>query len=159
MLLLLELIALFLGVCFCVAVNMPDTWQFVSAFLPDAPAGLMLLVFVLPALLLRGMWKDLIRAVKLQKKSYTCSLNEMKKAQYTVEFLRKNLLWGGVIIILLGLMSILLTLPNDVDDWWGLGIGLTINTIPLLYVAMLEFLLLPLEVVVKRRILEFMEEE
>lgn len=156
---LLELLALVFVVCFCVVVNMGgDQWSFVFMELLDAPTWLMIAVSALPALLICRMWKDFIRAVKLQKKSYTCSLNEMKKAQYAVEFLRKSLLWGGVIITLLGLMNIFLNLSGD-SDWWGLGSCLSVAEFPLIYVAMLEFLLLPLEVVVKRRILEFMEEE
>ena len=156
---LLELLALVFVVCFCVVVNIGgDQWSFVFMELLDAPTWLMIAVSALPALLICRMWKDFIRAVKLQKKSYTCSLNEMKKAQYAVEFLRKSLLWGGIIITLLGLMNIFLNLSGD-SDWWGLGPCLSVAEFPLIYVAMLEFLLLPLEVVVKRRILEFMEEE
>lgn len=156
---LLELLALIFVVCFGVAVNTGDQWSFAFMELLDVPTWLMILVSVLPALLVCRMWKDFIRAVKLQKKSYTCSLGEMKKAQYAVEFLRKSLLWGGVIITLLGLMNIFLTLPVDDCDWRILGPCLSVAEAPLIYVAMLEFLLLPLEVVVKRRILEFMEEE
>lgn len=156
---LLELLALIFVVCFCVVINIGgDQWSFVLMELLDAPTWLMIAVSALPALLICRMWKDFIRAVKLQKKSYTCSLNEMKKAQYAVEFLRKSLLWGGVIITLLGLMNIFLNLSGD-SDWWGLGPCLSVAVFPLIYVSMLEFLLLPLEVVVKRRILEFMEEE
>lgn len=156
---LLELLALVFVVCFCVIVNIGgDQWSFVFMKLLDAPTWLMIAVSALPALLICRMWKDFIRAVKLQKKSYTCSLNEMKKAQYAVEFLRKSLLWGGVIITLLGLMNIFFNLSGD-SNWWGLGPCLSVAEFPLIYVAMLEFLLLPLEVVVKRRILEFMEEE
>lgn len=154
---LLELIALVLVVLFCVTVNMGlGQWQSVLVGLIDPPTLIMMVVCVLPALLVCGMWKDFIRAVKLQKKSYTCSLNEMKKARYAVSFLQKNLIWGGGIITLIGLMNLFLCVP---DDWRALGPALSVAAIPLLYVAMLEFLLLPLEIVLKRRILEFMEEE
>lgn len=155
---LLELIALILVVFFCTTVNMGmDQWRSVLVGLIDMPTLVMLVVCVLPAFLVCGMWKDFIRAVKLQKKSYTCSLNEMKKAQYAVSFLQKSLIWGGGIITLIGLMNLLLNFA--VNDWRALGPSLSVAEIPLIYVAMLEFLLLPLEIVVKRRILEFMGEE
>ncbi|MDE7251417.1 MAG: hypothetical protein K2O32_00530 [Acetatifactor sp.] len=154
---LLELIALILVVFFCTTVNMGmDQWRSVLVGLIDMPTLVTLVVCVLPAFLVCGMWKDFIRAVKLQKKSYTCSLNEMKRAQYAVSFLQKSLIWGGVIITLIGLMNLLLCIPAD---WRALGPSLYVAEIPLIYVAMLEFLLLPLEIVVKRRILEFMGEE
>lgn len=155
---LLELIALIFVVFYCVTVNIGiSQWRFAFIWLIDPPTLLMIVVCVLPAFLVCGMWKDFIRAVKLQKKSYTCSLNEMKKARYAVSFLQKNLIWGGSIITLIGLMNLLLCVPDN--DWQALCPALSVAEIPLIYVAMLEFLLLPLEIVVKRRILEFMEEE
>ena len=154
---LLELIALILVVFFCTTVNMGmDMWRSVIIGMIDMPTLVMLAVCILPAFLVCGMWKDFIRAVKLQKKSYTCSLSEMKKAQYAVSFLQKSLIWGGSIITLIGLMNLLLNIPNE---WRALCPSLAGAEIPLIYVAMLEFLLLPLEIVVKRRILEFMGEE
>lgn len=155
---LLELIALILAVLFCTTVNMgASQWRSVIVGLIDMPTLLMLVVCVLPAFLVCGMWKDFIRAVKLQKKSYTCSLNEMKKAQDAVSFLQKSLIWGGGIVTLIGLSNLLWCASGN--DWQALGPSLAVAEIPLIYVAMLEFLLLPLEMVVKRRILEFMGEE
>ncbi|MCM1091645.1 MAG: hypothetical protein NC413_12440 [Muribaculum sp.] len=146
-------------VFFCVTLNVGmHQWSSMLYWLLDPPTWLMLMVCVLPAFLVCGMWKDFIRAIKLQKKSFTCSLNEMKKAQYAVGFLQKSLIWGGGIITLIGLMNLLLSNTAG-NDWRAMCASLAVAEIPLMYVAMLEFLLLPIEVVVKRRILEFMGEE
>lgn len=154
---LLEVAALILVVLFCVTINAgmgSDVWR----CMVDPPTLLLILLSILPAVLIHGMWKDLIRAVKLQKKSFTCSLNEMKNAQYAVEFLQKSLLWGGGIITMIGLINLFVSIPGG-DYSWMLGPAMAVASIPLMYVAMLEFLLLPLEIVVKRRILEYLKEE
>lgn len=131
----------------------------VFLMLSDAPTCLMIVILVIPILLTHGMWRDFIRAVRLQREKYTCSLNEMKKAQYAVRFLQKGLLYGGLIITLLEIADVLIYYDPGSLAARVIGISLTIALIPLLYVAMLELLLLPLEIGVRRRILDFMEEE
>ncbi len=158
---LLELLAFVLVLLFSLAVGVGvDQWSAVLWALLDVPTWLMIVIFVLPILLTHGMWRDFIRAVRLQREKYTCSLNEMKKSQYAVRSLQKGLLYGGLIITLLEISIMLFYFPTyDVGGMWAMGHSLAIALIPLLYVAMLELLLLPLEIGVRRRILEFMEEE
>ncbi len=158
---LLELLALIVGVGFCIVSNVGiKGFGSISAYM-DLPTLLLISILILPSLLLRGTWRDCVRGVKLLRKDFSCSLNEMKKAQCAVEFLQKHLLWAGVIITLTGIINLFMSVLNasDASRFQVLGPSLAVVSLGPLYIALLEFLLLPLETVVKKRILEYMEDE
>ncbi len=149
-----ELIAIimamvFLGLSYGGADNKVPMW------IADLPSLVVLLVLVVPVFIRKGIWKEFMIAVKLLKKEFHCSLNEMKKAQYAVELMQKQLFYAGALIVLFSLINILL---NTVE-MSQVGPCIAVALISLLYMVLLELLLLPLEIGVKKRILDYMEEE
>ncbi len=150
---LLEFVALLLVVLYLIISNGGFDCRLMWYF--DPPSLIAILLLTLPAFFLRGMWKNFMTAVKLCKKDFRCPLSEMKKAQYAVGFLQKHLLCTGFVIVLVPLIYII---AYAVDSQ-ALGPGIAVALIGALYTALLEFLLLPLENIVKKRILDYMEEE
>lgn len=121
----------------------------------DAPTLICILILSVPLLFRKGMGKDFIRAFKMQfgKKSYT--LGEMRRSLDAVEFMQKQILYAGLIAMILPVIFILGQL-TDVEIF---GANLAVALIALLYTAFLELLLLPLQLEAKRRIVNYMEEE
>lgn len=121
----------------------------------DFPSLVSLLILTLPILLENGMWKDFVRGFKLLRKSYTCSLAELKRTQDVIELLQKQIIYAAVIvtvfssIIVLGFMQT----PSV------MGVNLAVALITVLYAAIMEMLLLPIHIEVKRRIIDYMEAE
>ncbi|MBE5882070.1 MAG: hypothetical protein E7289_07190 [Lachnospiraceae bacterium] len=121
----------------------------------DFPSLISLLVLSLPILLRNGMWKDFVRGFKLLKKSYTCSLAELKRALDVVELMQRQILYAGVILTAFAIIIVLgfLQKPEIV------GVNIAVALITVLYAAVLEMLLLPVQIEVKRRIIDYMEAE
>jgi len=121
----------------------------------DFPSLISLLVLSLPILLRNGMWKDFVRGFKLLKKSYTCSLAELKRALDVVELMQRQILYAGVILTAFAIIIVLgfLQKPEIV------GVNIAVALITVLYAAVLEMHLLPVQIEVKRRIIDYMEAE
>ena len=122
--------------------------QVLSYFI-DLPSLICILVFCIPVLLRNGLWKDFIRAIKLLRKTYVCRLSELKRTLDVVE------LYAGIICTIAPFIFVL----RRIDEPAVLGINISVVLIVVLYTAILELLLLPLQVEVKRRIIDYMEEE
>ena len=112
-------------------------------------------VFCIPILLRNGLWKDFIRAIKLMKKTYTCRLSELKRTLDAVELMQKQVLYAGIISTIAPFIYILHRLSEPAQ----IGPNISVALIVVLYTAILELLLLPLQVEVKKRIIDYMEEE
>lgn len=122
-------------------------------FLIDLPSLIIVLVFTVPALFKGGVWKDFMRAWKLLRKDYTCHLSELRRTLDVVEMMQKQLIYAGVLCMLLSFITILgqLTRPEH------LGPNLAVAILTILYAVIFEMLLLPLQLEVKRRIIDYME--
>lgn len=114
-----------------------------------------ILVLALPMLARHGVWSDLVRGFKLMSKKYSYTLGELKKTKDAIEFLQKQILYAGVITTIFPLIYIL----KSVKDMILLAPNISVALIAILYTAILELLLLPLQVEAKRQIINYMEEE
>lgn len=124
-------------------------------FCIDVPTFLCILVFSLPMLLRRGMWQDFLRAFRLLRKTYVCSLGDLKRTKQAVELIQKQVLYGGVVVMIMGIIYLLAQL----NDPSMMGPSLAVAVLAVLYTAVLELLLLPLQHEVSLRIIDYMEGE
>lgn len=150
---LIEVVAIILAIVY-LAVSCGATASWFN-WLIDMPSLIGILILTLPFFFRKGMWQGFVSAVKLLKKDFRCSLGEMKKAQYVIIFMQKQLLCAGAINFAIPLMYVL----SQESDLSMIGIDISVIMIGVLYIALLEILLLPLELEVKRRIADYMGEE
>lgn len=122
-------------------------------YLLDVPSLIIVLVFTVPVLFRNGVWRDFIRAWRLLRKEYTCHLSELRRTLDVVEMMQKQVIYAGVICMLLSLISIL----GFLSDLASLGPMMAVAILTLLYAVIFEMLLLPLQLEVKRRIIDYME--
>lgn len=138
----------------------------------DAPTLICILLLSLPLLFRKGMGKDFLRAIPMQfknhyvfsrkegklileKKTTVYSLAQMKRSLDAVEFMQKQILYSGILVVILPAIFML----SRLDDIAALGPNVAVTLIAVLYTTILELLLLPLQVDIKRRIINYMEEE
>ncbi len=121
----------------------------------DFPTLITLCMLSFPVLIRGGMWKDFVRGFKLLKKSYICSLADLKRTKDVVEMLQKQIVCAGVILMSFMLIIVL----GFLSDPAALGPNIAVVLITGFYVAVFEMLLLPVHVEVKRRIIDYMEAE
>lgn len=138
----------------------------------DAPTIICILLLSLPLLFRKGMGKDFFRAFPMQlknrytfshkngkstleKKSVTYSLAQMKRSLDAVEFMQKQILYSGILVVI---FPAIFMLPR-LDDISAIGPNTAVLLIGVLYTTIFELLLLPLQIEVKRRIINYMEEE
>lgn len=122
-------------------------------FFLDPPSLIIVLVLTVPILFTGGMWKDFLRAWKLLRKSYTCHLSEIRRSLDVVEMMQKQLVYAGIISMLLSLVHVL----GMLSDPASLGPNIAVAVLSMLYAVIFEMLLLPLQMEAKRRIIDYME--
>lgn len=122
-------------------------------YLIDYPSLIIILVFIAPMLFGNGMWKDFKRAFSLLRKKYTCHLSELKRTLDVVEMIQKQLIYAGIIGMLLSIIHLL----HMLSDPASIGPNLSVAILTILYAMILEMLLLPLQLEIKRRIIDYME--
>ena len=121
-------------------------------YLIDIPSLIVMLVFTVPVLFKGGVWKDFKRAWRLLNKDYTCHLDEVRRALDVVEMMQKQVLYAGVICVLMTLITIFRMLSDPAS----LGPNLSVAILTMLYAMIFEMLLLPLQLEAKRRIIDYM---
>ncbi len=121
----------------------------------DIPALICILMLSLPILAKGGLWNDFTRAFRLMNKKYSCRLCEMRRTKDAVELMQKQILFAGVITTISPFIYIL----HNITELSLIGPNISVALIAILYTAFLELLLLPLQVEVKKRIINYMEEE
>lgn len=138
----------------------------------DAPTLICILFLSLPLLFRKGMGKDFLRAIPMQfknhyvfspkegklileKKTTAYSLAQMKRSLDAVEFMQKQILYSGILVVIFPAISML----SKLDDIAAIGPNTAVLLLGVLYTTILELLLLPLQVDIKRRIINYMEEE
>ncbi len=124
-------------------------------YLIDMPSLIILLVFTVPVLFKGGVWKDFKRAWQCLRKDYSCHLSELRRALDVVEMIQKQVIYAGVICML---MSIIVILGN-LSSLEYLGPNLAVAILTILYAVIFEMLLLPLQLEVKRRIIDYMGQD
>ncbi len=121
----------------------------------DLPSLVLILVLTLPVLFRNGLGKDFLRAFKLLKKSYHCRLGELRRTLDAVEMMQKQIIWAALIIMVVSFIQVL----AHINALQLIGPNVAVVCLSILYVSMMELLLLPLQFEVKRRIIDYMEEE
>ncbi len=121
----------------------------------DPPSALLLLVLTIPVLFRNGLGKDVLRAFKLLKKSYNCRLGELRRTLDAVEMMQKQIIWAAIIIMMISFIQAL----AYISDPASIGPSVAVACLSILYAAVMEMLLLPLQIEAKRRIIDYMEEE
>lgn len=127
----------------------------VIALLLDAPTLLCMLVLCVPVLFRRGIMKDFLRGFRLLRRDYTCKFSELRNTLDVVEMMQKQVLCAACIIALQGIFMAIVSM----DELVTLPLNISISLLSVFYAAILEMLLLPLQIEAKRRIVDYMDGE
>ena len=128
---------------------------FALSWFIDFPTFLVMVIFVVPVLMRGGMWKDFKRAFQLLKKRYDCRLSELRRTKDVLEMIQKQIWYAGILTMMVSIMYIMV----NISDPSLLGPNVAISILTLFYTVVLEMLLLPLQLEVKRRIINYMDLE
>ncbi len=128
---------------------------FALSWFIDFPTLLVMVIFVVPVLMRGGMWKDFKRAFQLLKKRYDCRLSELRRTKDVLEMIQKQIWYAGILTMMVSIMYIMV----NISDPSLLGPNVAISILTLFYTVVLEMLLLPLQLEVKRRIINYMDLE
>ena len=128
---------------------------FALSWFIDFPTLLVMVIFVVPVLMRGGMWKDFKRAFQLLKKRYDCRLSELRRTKDVLEMIQKQIWYAGILTMMVSIMYIMV----NISDPSLLGPNVAISILTLFYTVVLEMLLLPLQLEVKRRIINYMDFE
>lgn len=150
---IMEIISIMVGIILLVTYGYGEIAPQRFLFLMDMPSLIIILIFTVPVLFRGGVWKDFKRAWRLLRKDYNCHLSEIRRSLDVVEMLQKQVLYAGVISLLLTLILIL----GMLSDLASLGPNLAVAILTMLYAMIIEMLLLPLQLEAKRRIIDYME--
>lgn len=128
---------------------------FALSWFIDFPTLLVMVIFVVPVLMRGGMWKDFKRAFQLLRKRYDCRLSELRRTKDVLEMIQKQIWYAGILTMMVSIMYIMV----NISDPSLLGPNVAISILTLFYTVVLEMLLLPLQLEVKRRIINYMDLE
>lgn len=151
---ILEIVGIILSTVIFLAWIPYGSWMRMS-YIVDAPTLICMLIIILPVLLKEGLAKDFGRAFKLLKKGCKCSFSELRHTLDVVEMMQKQVLCAGCIVVFQGIFLFL----HSLSDWASLGPTLSVAILAFFYTAILELLLLPLQIEAKRRIVDYMDSE
>lgn len=153
---IMEIISILLGILILLAFSQGETpgnlYHTVVALF-NFPSLVIILVFTVPVLIRGGVWKDFKRAFFLLKNGYACHLSELRRTQDVLEMLQKQVVYAGIMAMLLSFITIM----RQLSDLESLGPNLAVAILTVLYATIIEMMLLPLHLEVKRRIIDYME--
>lgn len=150
---IMEIVSILLGILIMLGFSHEESLHYLAFTLMDLPSFVIILVFIVPVLIRGGLWNDFKRAFLLLKKGYTCHLSELRRTQDVLEMLQKQVVCAGIMAMLITFIIIMRTLR----DLHALGPNLAVAILTVLYATIIEMLLLPLHLEVKRRIIDYME--
>ncbi len=153
---IMEIVSILLGILILLGFSQGEAlgnMHNVAFALLDLPSFVIILVFTVPVLVRGGVWKDFERAFLLLKRGYTCHLSELRRTQDVVEMLQKQVFCAGIMAMLLTFITIM----RQLSDLASLGPNLAVAILTVLYATVIEMLLLPLHLEVKRQIINYME--
>ena len=116
---------------------------------------LLLLLMTLPTIIAGGFWKDFTRILSRRQPEQGWKLYELKRSLDAIELLQKQLCYAAVMIVMFQLLGVLYNMSEPA----ALGPGLANILLTGFYTAIMELLLMPLRVEVKKQIANYMEEE
>lgn len=152
---IMEVVSIILGIILLGTTGSGNGWFDLHQliFLLDPPSLIIMLVFTVPVLFKSGVWNDFKRAWRLLSRKYTCHLSELRRTLDVVEMMQKQVIYAGVICMLMTFITIM----HSLSDLASLGSNLAVAILTMLYAVIFEMLLLPLQLEVKRRIIDYME--
>lgn len=153
---IMEIVSIMLGILILLVTEggfFQEGLRNIANVLVDLPSLIIILVFTVPVLIRNGVWKDFKRAFFLLKKGYACHLSELKRTQDVLEMLQRQVFCAGIVAMLLTFINIM----RSLSDLALLGPNMAVAVMTVLYANVIEMLLLPLQLEVKRRIIDFME--
>lgn len=152
---IMEIVSIVVGLfMMCLLCQGGDGLRTIGWFI-DLPSLICILVLTVPILLRSGLGKDFLRALKLLKKGYQCHLSELRRTLDAVELMQKQVLCAGVFSMLFSFVYVL----ASVNTPELLGPNMAVAVLTIFYAVILEMLLLPLQIEVKRRMIDYIEEE
>ncbi len=120
-------------------------------FFLDIPSLLLIILILIPGLMIMGAWKNFIRSFSVGIKPY--SLLELKNIILAVGAAQKLTIHGGLFSIISSGILVL----SKVSNPELIGPNLAVCFLSGLYVAIIEFFLLPLKLNVERKMNEEMD--
>lgn len=153
---IMEVVSILLGILILLGFSQGEAMgnmHNVAFALFNLPSFVIILVFTVPVLVRGGVWKDFERAFRLLKKGYICHLSELRRTQDVLEMLQKQVVYAGIMAMLLTFITIM----RQLSDLATLGPNLAVAILTVLYATIIEMLLLPLHLEVKRQIINYME--
>lgn len=116
---------------------------------------LLLLLLTLPTIIAGGFWKDFTRVLSRHQPEQGWKLYELKRSLDAIDLIQKQLCYAAVMIVMFQLIGIL----YNMSEPSMLGPSMANILMTGFYTAIMELLLMPLKVEVKKRIADYMEEE
>ena len=151
---IMEIIGIFISLLMLL-IGLQTNWGGGLAYIIDLPTLLCMFVLTVPVLLKEGLGKDFIRAFKLLRKQYSCSFSELRHALDVVEMMQKQIFCAGIIVSFQGLFMLL----HSLSDIASIGPNTSVALLAVFYTAIFELLMLPLQIEVKRRIVDYIEQD
>lgn len=118
----------------------------------DLPYALCMLCFIIPGIYVMGIGKDLRKAISVGQKKY--SLIELKRVYEALKALEKLNFLGAAFVAFISLIWLLQSI--NLEKLGATFVTVGICLIPVFYMLVIEYLLLPLIVNVQREINEVM---
>lgn len=115
----------------------------------------LLLILVLPAMSVHGIWKDFFRVFQLGKSDRNFSLCEIKKTLLAIELLQKQIIYGTIMIV--GVYAVIILMNLDEPGIFGSNLALDIAS--LIYMAIALLFIEPLKVYTQRYLEDYLAEE
>lgn len=121
----------------------------------DVPSLILLFLFTVPVLFICGMQKDFVRVFAMGNPDRHFTLAEMKRSLEALSLLQRQIVYGSLLTVVFSII-IILTRLTDLEV---LGPNVAVICLSVFYAAITELLLLPLNIYVKKRIIDYMEED
>lgn len=150
---IMEIVSIILGVVLLCTIDGGGFGIYRLRYLLDIPSIVIMLLLTAPVLFRNGVWKDFKRAWRLLNRNYTCHLSELRRSLDVVEMVQKQVIYAGGLGVLLSLITML----HDLSDPATLGPYMAVIILTMLYALIIEMMFLPLQLEVKRRIIDYME--
>ena len=132
----------------------PGGLAFANAYF-DLPSIMILLIIIVPMLVASGMLKNFNNAFRIElNKNYKPKLVEIKLALEAVEFVMKELIYGGAMVSLFFMVVVIANL----GEMNKIGPNLAVSILTILYALCINLILLPLKVRLRKKIIIYMEE-
>lgn len=128
---------------------------FSPAWFVDFPTLVIMIVFIVPVLMRGGLWKDFKRSLKMLRKDYVCRLSELRRTKDVLEMMQKQIWYAAILTMMVSIIYVMV----NISDPSLLGPNIAISVLTLFYAVIFEMLLLPLQLEVKRRIINYMDLE